>query len=363
MSTPSCFTYIIGLSRTNCACFEYPADAAISDSNLWLDELEPLNSTLVKGRGDYEKGGLADLMYNAREQAILAFNSDIVKELLKNNEFNKSFYTGGIGRACYTNDLTINDTYAGLRMLCSCVKDGYIHITNIRTIFSTTGTIDLMVWNNLGELINTFTLNVTVGTYEDNAIDLSLPMYSDYIDNLEYYFIYDATGQIPKNISLNCLCGGWVPDSPCFNSCNKGWEQWVMIGGMTRDDLNFSDCPLSYPCNQYTNGLLLNVEFKCDVWKLICRDQLDFTYDNFTFKYAEVVRLKGGELLTTSLLGSPEINRYTTMNRETLASARSLFIEQYAEKMQWLGENIDVTKNDCLNCKEPTGIRKQTIWL
>jgi len=40
---PDCYNYIIGLSRTNCECFDIPADASESMSGLYLDELESLN--------------------------------------------------------------------------------------------------------------------------------------------------------------------------------------------------------------------------------------------------------------------------------------------------------------------------------
>lgn len=59
----TCLDTVIGLSRTVCNCYEdQPADYDVSDSGLYIDELEGLNLQIAGGAADCEQGGVFDLL-------------------------------------------------------------------------------------------------------------------------------------------------------------------------------------------------------------------------------------------------------------------------------------------------------------
>ena len=60
---PACFENIIGLSRTDCECVEArPVDAGVTESGLYLDELDGLTIRMAEAKRDCGEGGLWTMM-------------------------------------------------------------------------------------------------------------------------------------------------------------------------------------------------------------------------------------------------------------------------------------------------------------
>ena len=78
-----CYENIIGLSRTECTCYDddKPADFDTSESGLYLDELEPLDQ--LEGLDNCEKGSVWEAMEKARENAVRFFIQDTNSKLLQ----------------------------------------------------------------------------------------------------------------------------------------------------------------------------------------------------------------------------------------------------------------------------------------
>ena len=65
--TPACFENIIGLSRTPCPCVEdLNADAVVSESGLFLDELDGLSINMLNAGVDCGQGTLWEMLARAR---------------------------------------------------------------------------------------------------------------------------------------------------------------------------------------------------------------------------------------------------------------------------------------------------------
>lgn len=359
--TDPCYEHIIGLSRTACDCFDYTADDMISDSDLYLDELEPLNSQLIVGREDCEKGELADIMRNARDEAIKTFKSDIIKELMQWNEPTRQHFKGSIGTLKFTNNVTLNTTYAGMRIMGADVRSGYLRITNIRTVFNETlAPFELYIYNNIGDLVETVLISSTAGVMDSNVVDIELPLHYDFLGNTTYFLVYETSGKTPKNIQSGC---DWDTLHPCFTKCHKGWESWLMVSGYTTDDLtSFIDHNAYYGGTCLSNGLILDVELICKTEEVVCKDEMDYTGNPLAMSSAFAVRYMAGIKLIESLLGDTELNRYTMMNRETMVNFRAVFLEDYQKEIQYLGEKIDINNNDCLKCLDNYGFMKKTIF-
>jgi hypothetical protein len=208
---PECYEYIVGLSRTNCICYTIPADAETSLSGLYIDELESLGAILSSVNCE-NNGDVFEQIERARQIAVTTFQADTNALIMQGFKLRRQNYKGSIGRAVAKQALIQSvGEYYGTRMYCANVKSGVLHITSIGTLFTQTGTIDLLIYNNLGDLITTLTLNTEANKHKQNIVDLELPLHSPYIENLEYYFIYLAAGNSARNNDLKCNCGGFKP--------------------------------------------------------------------------------------------------------------------------------------------------------
>jgi len=53
---------------------------------------------------------------------------------------------------------------------------------------------------------------------------------------------------------------------------------------------------------------------------------------------------------------------YTSLiKKENLATEQADWIKKYTERIEYIGMNTDITKTDCLSCKDNQPIRKGTI--
>jgi len=366
-----CYDYIIGLSRTECDCWDpkenFTLDFNTSYSGLYMDELWPLRSLASLEKCEQD---VWDAMNQSRENAIKYFVSDASRELLKHNELRVQPYTGVIGRRRNTADRSISNTYAGVHIVCKKIVGGQLTLKKIYTAFNFTGVVSVTVADNIGNTYGPYTLNTTADTWVENDItDLELPLWSDLVDNLEYFVYYTIGANQPRN---NEICGD-CPKSLLFcsnrptyllgHSDPYKWADSVMVGGFTTDDITeFDDITKDYGGNNFLNGLNLEVDIDCDFGLGLCKDSLNFLSDPLAIATAKAVLYKSGELLADLIFGSPNMSYTKLINRESLMKEQALWVEKYTELIEYIGLNTDITKTDCLKCKDNTPIRKGTIY-
>ena len=357
-----CFDYIIGLSRTECECFGDLADAyTYSDSGLYMEdmlELAGLNDLLSCQTGD----DLWVYMDRARTLAITQFRSQASALLMKRNRLRRRQFNGVIGLR--ENDgeltgLTVGDYY-GLEIDCNQIKGGYITIKKIGAMFAQTGAITLTVIDNLGNTHDTINLTTTAGTFVLNDItDLELPLYSDYTDELKYYFYFTLAANNPyKNyITSTEGCGGI-----CKPIQNYKWSEWITPSGFHTDDLtNLPDCCGTN--SNYAYGLTLEVEIKCKVNELFC-EHIDFDGDPLAGTIAEAINIKAATNFIHRYMSSVELNRGNLVNREyllSLVAPDGIWTKEYDSFLGYIVENVDIDKNDCLICQHILNPQLRTI--
>lgn len=373
MSSPdiSCWDNIIGLSRTECDC--YDAITAISNSGLYLDELIQLRS--VNELLNCEEG--TDLwvkMDRARENAIRLFIGEINLELLKHYKLRREPFYGNIGRRKYTAQMNVtNNYYYGMRVYCQDIVSGIFKVKQIGTLFNKTGAITLWIYNNLNELLGTYNLNTVANQHTLNDItDLELPMHDGLIDNLEYYFIYQYTsagGYVPLNNEIKCSCGRFraVFDTskPYWFGTHSDrqyyWTYYAMAGGFKEDDI--SDLQdLTSTTDNYTWGLTLECEFKCKVQEVLCKDYFDFESNPLAVATAIAIRYKAGELLINDILTTPNINRNVLINREHLLAMQQELVGRYRENLNYIAQNLNVRSTDCFECRDVIDMTTKGIF-
>ena len=363
MSSPdiSCWDNIIGLSRTECDC--YDPITAISNSGLYLDELIQLRS--VNELLNCEEGNdIWAKMDKARENAIRLFIGEINLELLKHYQLKRQPFYGNIGRNKFTNTLSVtNGNYYGMRIYCCDIVSGIFKIKRIGALFNKTGAITLWIYNNMNELQGTYSISTVANqhTWTDIA-DLELPMHDGLVDNLEYFLIYQYTtagGYVPLNNEIKCACGRFraVFDTskPYWFATHSDrqyyWTHYAMAGGFKEDDISdLSD--LTSTTNNYTYGITLECEFKCKVQEVLCKDYFDFDSNPLAIATAIAIRYKAGEILINDILTTPNINRNVLINREHLVAMQQEIIARYNEHLKYIAENLNVRSTDCFECRD-----------
>lgn len=365
MSEVNCFDYIIGLSRTECEC--YPeVDSTTSQSGLYLDEYIPLSrfSSLLNCEiGD----DLWVMLDRLRDQAIRTFISDANAMMLKYFKQRREPFTGGIGRAKrkkVIDGLTIG-RYYGMRMYCADIVGGLCVINKIGGIFDQDANVIVTIYNNLNEEIDTITIPAEANKHILVDVDLELPMHSNYIENLEYYFLYQYAGVKPYDNDIKCNCGSWRPYfntiSPYFGGKSEAayaWNKYAMVGGYS-GDLDLMNAQVSAPNRLY--GLTLDVTFKCNTSEVLCKDFLDFDTNPLANAMAFAIIYKGCELAHMRFINSTNLNREVLINGETDKDDAKLYSRKYVELMQYIIQNINYKVNDCFDCKDFISITKSGI--
>ena len=364
-----CFDNIIGLSRTICECYDTgkPIDYSTSLSGLYLDELYPL--TAYKGLLNCENGNdIWRLLTRSRDQAMLTFRSDANALMLRNHKLKRRVFKGKVGRLKYsTSEVITTGDWVGIRMVIDDVVSGKLKIKNIGTLFNETGSFDLYIYNNLNELEDIVTLNTIANTHNVNDItDITLDTHSDYVDNLEYFFIYQKNGLTPKSNLKTDSCYGvnrCKTDVCSTTQTNKqyGWSEWARIDGFKKTDVSdLSDLTCQTSDKMY--GLTFDIEFNCAVEDIWCKDELDFKSDSIARQMALAIRFKAGELFFYDNLLSSNVNFQRLINGEAIQKAQEFFSQEYEKVMESIVENIDTTKTDCYECMDVIPMYKHTIW-
>lgn len=358
---PNCYEDIIGLSRTTCDCYDIPSDASTSLSGLYIDELASLNS--LQAITDCETGtDVFEQLRKARDLAIISFQADTNALLMQTNKLRRNNYKGAIGRGVAKN--TISPTigqYYGIRLWCNNIKSGVLHLTSIGSMFTQTGTKTLYIYNNLGDLLHTITLSTLAGKQKQTVVDIELPLHSDYIENLEYFFIYESDANVAMGNDLKCNCGGFKPvfntHKPyCYSSQNDRnymWSQWMMVGGFHSVDLpDFDDCNLGHTTTNLLYGLTIDVELKCLVNEVLCMDGIDFESNNLAGAMAIAIQNKSAVIVGNWIVNSGKLNRMTMINTEILIEDIKQWSATYVDMIKYIAAEADLTVNDCLVCKD-----------
>ena len=100
-------------------------------------------------------------------------------------------------------------------------------------------------------------------------------------------------------------------------------------------------------------GLILHGSFTCNVMGVLCSDLSDFEGNDIDKAIAHAVLYKTAEFATNYILDTDEVSRYTLIGQEALVDNREYYNERYAIMINYIAENIEDDRNECLSCKHP----------
>jgi len=356
MSVPSCFQTIIGFSRkeNDCVDDDWLDSYAESDSGLYLDELPGFPQGFVASLGgNYD---IWEKYTNSLDNAIRAFKVDVVSAILKNMEPARQKFKGDIGGKSFSHILT-GCTYQGVRMYSDIIGGSYI-LRGFYIILNVTGPVDINIYDEY-ELLHTYTVNSVAGRPIYTAITpLTLPL------DRNYYFLYSTAGSCYDN-KVSCNCGGykWCFNiyEPCFRASREKWTEWAMVGGVCGDDLDDRD---DWNVTINARGLILHGDFTCDIISSLCNEYSDFTGANeIDFAIAYAILYKTGEFLSIYVMDSEEVSRRTLLGTEQWNSNKEFYAAKYQEMIDFIANNWEEGRNECLKCRDPYGFSVQSQML
>lgn len=361
MSIPSCYNSVIGWSRKENVCVSEPwnADYADSESGLYVDELPGMPQGFIDSLGgNYD---IWEKFTNSMDNAIRTFKLDVIGEILKYHEPTRERFKGEIGGKSFTTTLA-DHTYHGMRMY-SDIRGGSFVLRGVYLLLNVTEAVTLNIYDDY-DLLYTVNLQSTAGKPHYNAITpIELPLQTEGAYSGNYYFIYTTTG-LPYNNKIGCNCGGhsWCFNilKPCYHRSRDNWTQWSMIGGIFGDDLSERD---DWNTSRDAHGMILNGEFTCNVLDSLCDEDADWINNEVNFAIAHALWYKTGEYVATFIMDTEEVSRKTLLGIEQWNNNRVFYNSKYVTMINFIAENFEEERNECLKCRPPMGISKYAQML
>jgi hypothetical protein len=220
---------------------------------------------------------------------------------------------------------------------------------------NSTENVNLLIYDDF-DLLHTIAISSTANKPKYTAIT---PI--DFDLNGNYYFIYSPVGT-PFNNRMTCGCGGyhWCfrPESPCYSSSRDNWTLWAMAGGVHGSDITERD---DWGVSQDAQGLRLHGEFKCDAMAMLCSDASDFEKNEIDRYIAEACMLKTAEFASYKILNSGEVNRDLLLGNDDVVNGRMQYYSTlYQERINFIAQNIEPSRNECLRCRSIMGFSKHS---
>lgn len=354
-----CLDNVIGLSRTECECLDLPSDSdasefSVSESGVFLDELDGFNINVVNGGNNCSKGGLWDRMYRAVENAKQDFITNVLSGLNQRFKPRAEIFSGQLGSADYKANQPMAYSYCGINIKPLQLKGGYIRLKRIGVIVNAAVTVTANVYksvNRVGTLLGSFTSPSPVSAGQITWLDLAgdaleLPMY-DYGGRVEYYVVLEVNGFLPKNNVRDCGCGG----------IKRPYLQWLdFFGTRGNDPTDFN----TFNQTRELNGVALDVDIRCKTSEIICSSErpMDYEDDGQSRDIAYAIRFRAAAKLYADLIASEQINRFTLLNREYMEAKILEWNTEYSKWVEWFYNNVSVDQNDCLVCRESSKMKK-----
>lgn len=344
-----CLKGLVGVIKEDCECItgqltpEQKAILATATSGLYLEDL-PGGVSMAALRDLESCKDFFKMSTGAIARAEKKLEDDLTTALAAKNKTKGASYAGSIGQMSYAGSLSGNlKDYQGTLLRTSRNSDAVLilnrmFITVNAAVFTTVKIFKALRGSVVGEVIKEFEVETAANTY--TLIDtekLKLPL-SEKGKPLDYYFLYERLGAVPKDNKIDCGCS--QQQTATLNS-------FLIATGVQMDEVNTFNTAVS---DKYAHGLSLDVNIKCNSEQLFCRE-----YDEteaISVVMSNAVWFKAGELLIEDIQKSTEINRFTTMSKEYLWGKRNHFRSSYEGKILWITENINVSDSNCFVCSD-----------
>lgn len=364
-----CLENVIGLSESMCECFDTPSHANLSLSGLFLDKLEGLDLNMANAAANCEHGTLWNILDDARAEGIKQFRTFLFLGLNKEYKKRHPAFKGAIGQEAGRDSLSLSGDYAGDSYYTNNIRGAYWKINRIGLVFTQAGTFDISIYDDRedGPLE---TVSVTSAANKINWNTLStpiiLPLTNDTGQAVRYDFLYDTSAitGLPKNNKLpaGCSCNkGFYYNEEVPNYSANGWRKYLMASGVSGSNVSsIEDRDNLSRGSVYSNGIVLDAEFTCDIQDLLCQSISDFDNGPLALAIATAIRYISGAFVIDAILASGNITFYTMTDRERLMGKKNSYTKSYTDLVNEIVKQFNISGNDCLICNN-TGPTKKGI--
>lgn len=348
-----CLTDIIGVTDSENDCIlqglteEEITNLKKSTSGLLLDDLPGGAHMKAVKFADATKSFYMMAM-DAKENAIKAMEDSLITALNTQYKKNRANFVGLVGAMSYAQNLATTGEWMALRLRPVDIGTTVFNLTKITLAVNLGATFNIYLYkvpygSAAGQFVRQWQISTAPNAYTSLFVDQAeggarLPL-AENGEAVEYWFLWSRTES-----------GGAVPKDTKVKSCSHcektGLENFMEVNGVSLNDLtNFT---AGYADN-YTRGMILEGSVKCDNEALMCGEYNGD--DAVAISMAYAVWYKAGELLIEDVLKSPDLNRYTTMDRTYLWGKRNHFRAEFDKRITYLAAAIDVTASNCYLCR------------
>ena len=372
-----CLSNIIGLTSSDCECWDSSKPANFNDLNesssgYYVAESDTIPLRWTNTSADCENGGIWDLIINSRSKGIDEFFSDFLQRVEEKKELKYRPFTT-IGDKYFSSGDVVNYNTLGVYIEPARIKGGQLYVEGVELAFfsgvNTPVNITVNVYKN-----NDFVIPIGSGTgqvstnKEFTFIPLDTPITIDFTDSRpdkdeRYYFLYELpNGFIPVNndYKIRACCGK-------NNYHENPYLEIMDLRGVQLDGVQNVNRQLA---SSRAHGMIIKAKFNCDYYSWLCdlavnpKRVFETSQGNLMVGMAlvQAIQAKSVIKLATSILKSSRINHFTMLDgKEGLYMTINHYKKEYEEAMKNLVHYMPKDTSDCLKCRPDNRIIKSNI--
>lgn len=379
--TNACFENVVGLSRNTCECYGTPPeDYDVSASGLYVDEAPGFNFKKIHEAAECNEDGWS-VLTKAREDGQREFINMVLQGVKMQTRDRRPLGRSVIGKEKGTKALRLPNTYHGLDVKFHWIRGGKAIIKRIGGAFKFSGSVTVEVYDEVQDT-PLYTRTITAVQNKKWWTDIE-PIEVD-LSNLDgdhprLWFLFTPTeGQEALDISVApCGCGGKAKWTHDMNTCAAGvvvdgntWTAWLVAGGVKNNTLSTRE---DWTHSNETQGLMLDVEFKCDGKTVLCFGEPDYEGDIIQRAFARGVQLESALRAIAYATGSTRVVCEAIAGGDETELTRVALRKDRDEVLNWLiavltmegddgEERSGVNRySDCLACKDVSNMQVRTI--
>mgnify|MGYP000663404385 CR=1 FL=1 len=363
-----CYNNIIGLSNIDCDCedVERPEDYDVSLSGLYISSLAPVSALVQKCSQT-----IWDQMNTARDEAVKAFVADTNALIGKKLQLKRPLvYNSVVGEIKSKYTYSASKNLGVIRIACCPIRSGVMKLNSLGTVFSTVGAFTVDLYDNVDGFIE----SIPVTTATNKVVTIvgdEYPMYSKYVDVLEYYlvFTFDDNNK-PKDTKIDCGCGStWVPKfdtgTPYYNSTRlrkrMEWASYCMVGSVEIDSVaELDDMPTTM--SNKMMGIFLDMDFGCKISEILCKDSLDFQSNPLALSMALAIQYRAA-MFVADVVSRPDVlTRDNMIDGDSWDEDYLMWREGYNQQVNFVASQVNHQNTDCFSCRDVLGMTRQGLF-
>ena len=378
-----CLRNVIGLSDTNCNCWDSdkPVDFATlnaSNSGLYLSQPDTIPVKITNTAADCEQGGVWDMLVTARDRGIkdvVAMFIELVQARLAETRTTFQDYVGTSSKNSF---VIPSFDYQGIYFRPYYIKGGALVIDKVQlALTNITAPVDVDVFVYRGSDLTTslgsttVTLTTAGDFYEASfstpvAIDLSTIRDDEDEKIFVVYELPSGARVVNNETEIGCgTCGGYAARL----KRNPQLEWNCEINGFESDSI--ANLNTIRRASSYARGLRVNASFYCDWWSWLCDVatnlntivQVGGQKANLGMQLADAIQAASVARLAEAIKNSPNINRYgIVMDDKYWYSTINRNKRNAAQWIAFIADKLPHDVTDCLKCLDNGRLGKTRIF-